>query len=117
MEITGIVVKGDQNGRKIGFPTANLDVQDKLNLEPGVYKAKCEIENKEEFNSLVFFGSQKIKEKKDNILEVYILNFDKEIYGQTLHLSQFRFIRNQITFSSLEELKTQLEKDLKQVSN
>lgn len=108
------VMHGEEIGRTIGFRTANLIYPDNL-VEPGrgVYKVKVEHENKT-YEGIANFGNRPtIKDNDKNILEVHILNFDKEIYGDWLKVTFLKKIRDEKKFSSLDELKAQIQQDIR----
>ncbi len=111
----GKVLVGEKLGRKLGFPTANLD----LNVWPascksGVYAAFVRYKNKS-YKSALYFGPRMVLGETQNVLEIYILDFKKEIYGQTLFWQIGKFIRPPMDFSSLEALKIQLQKDVEEI--
>lgn len=107
------VVKGQQIGGKIGFKTANLVYPEKL-IPPakGVYKVQIEY-NGENFSGMANFGTHPtVKEIPQPILEVHILNFDKDIYGEKIKVTFVKKIREEQKFNSLEELKQQIQQDI-----
>ncbi len=110
-EVAGKVIRGDQIGRTIGFPTANLDVQlDPAEIEPGVYVGQCQVGDQTYF-CLPYFGPRAVMGETHNIFEVYIYDFDQQIYDQLLAVTLLSFVRAPININSLEELKSQLERD------
>ena len=112
IEVKGRVIKGDSIGRTIGFPTANLD-HTPAHLKLGVYTGFCLInETDTTRNCLIYFGPRFISGKTQNSFEVYLYNFEGDLYGLTLTVRIAEFLRPPIKFASLEALKTQLQKDL-----
>ncbi len=116
MKVTGTVTKGQNLGHTIGFPTANLDtIPNENELKPGVYTGKCTVNNGLRFTNshscLVYFGPRYISGETKNVFEVYIYDFDQDIYGYTLEAKIGTFVRPPMKFDSLEELKEQLEQD------
>lgn len=116
----GLIVEGNKLGRTIGFPTANVHIEDDEKLIPanGVYAVKLQITNcRLQINkSQVFLGMMNIGVRptingNKQTIEVNIFNFNEDIYGQTLHVQIHSFIRNEIKFNGLNELKAQLQKD------
>ncbi|MBM4761803.1 riboflavin kinase [Bacillus sp. B15-48] len=111
----GEVVHGRQVGRTIGFPTANLRVssEEQLNLSKGVYAVNVYHQTKK-FNGVMNIGLRPtFKEKKPTLsIEVYILDFEKDIYGEQLMIEIVSFIRDEIRFPSIEQLKQQLKNDI-----
>ena len=115
--ITGVVINGEKLGRGIGFPTVNLRVsdQDKLLPRSGVYQAQTEI-NGTLFNAMMNVGFRPtVSSEGIKTVEAFILGFSGDLYGANLRFTLRRFIREERKFSSLEELKKQLEKDKKTV--
>jgi len=113
MIYTSIIRKGQQLGRQISFPTLNLDPNILPNTQKlGVYQATVVV-NKKEYKAVLFFGPKKTFEEVTNVLEINLLDFDQEIYGQSVSFTLGKFIRPVIKFSSLEELKKQIARDIK----
>lgn len=110
--ISGKVVKGKQLGRTIGFPTANIEVQELYKLIPknGVYVVQSF------WNNAVIFGIMNIGFNptvagEKQTIEVYFFNFNEDIYGQNISISFIDRLRDEQKFDSLENLKEQLFKD------
>lgn len=112
--ISGKVIKGNQLGRTIGFPTANIDYPEKKAEIPyGVYCAEVKYMDNHYRGMLNYGVKPTVKNGKNNpVAEVYIIDFDKDIYGETIKISVLDKIRNEKKFESLEDLKNQIEKDL-----
>ena len=117
---SGTVVEGNKIGRTIGYPTANLQMQDNKKLIPGngVYAVKVDLQKTGEkitsFNGMMNIGVRPTVEGTLRMIEVNIFNFDEEIYGDTLTVHIIKRLRNEQKFNGLEELKTQLLKDSEQ---
>lgn len=112
--IYGKVVDGLQEGRRLGFPTANLDTSDygQMIPAPGVYAVKARLQQSVEMKRAMMnigtrptFGGDKIS------LETHILNFDSDIYGQTLLVSFMHRMREEQKFDNVADLISQLKKD------
>jgi len=112
--VSGLVVHGNQNGRKIGFPTANmaLNADNKFIPQLGVYL--CRVQLKEgTFFGLTNMGYRPTLNKDDGIhIETHILNFEGDIYGQAIEIQFIEKIRSEMRFDSFEELKNQIAADL-----
>jgi len=109
----GKVIHGEQVGRTIGFPTANLDVIiDPALLDPGVYFGTCQIADQLHF-CLPYFGPRLVFGETKNVFEIYLFDFDQEIYDQSVKVTLQQFMRGPLQLASLDELKSQLEADKK----
>jgi riboflavin kinase/FMN adenylyltransferase len=115
-ELSGIVVEGDKLGRTLGFPTVNLQVPEhKLIPSDGVYAGSAIISGKA-FTAAISIGSRPtIKNNDTQKIEAYLLDFDRDIYGERVTLGFFTFIRPQQKFVSLDELKEQMKDDILKV--
>ena len=109
---SGTVVKGNQKGRTIGFPTANIAMEDDYKLTPanGVYAVTVQHGSKN-YKGMMNIGIRPTVNGSDRVIEVHIFDFDKEIYGEKLRINMYASIRNEIKFSGLDVLKEQLKKD------
>ena len=106
------VVHGDQRGRKLGFPTANLEIEDKRAMLPnGVYIVKVKV-GKNFFAGIANVGDNPTFKVAKRRLEVFIDNFNADIYGEEISVSFLEKIRDEKKFSSVDELKNQLREDL-----
>jgi riboflavin kinase/FMN adenylyltransferase len=113
--LSGVVVKGDQRGRSIGFPTANLAVWEELLLPAnGVYGTYAWVGDRR-YAAAANVGIRPTVNGRDRTVEAYLLDFDEDIYGQTLRLEFDMRIRPEKRFSSLDALREQIQKDVDQV--
>ena len=109
--IEGPVVHGLENGRKINFPTANIE-QDEIILPNGVYITQTTVDGKV-YKSMANIGTHpSISELDKPIIETHLLDFNELIYGKIVRIEFFKFIREEKKFPSLNALKEQLHKDL-----
>ena len=110
--ISGVVVKGQQIGRKIGFRTANINYPNELiELPYGVYSVTVKYA-KNNYKGIANFGIRPTVNGSNAILEVHILDFDKDIYGENIEVFFNKMIRKEQKFNSLDELKTQIKSDI-----
>lgn len=111
----GMVITGNQLGRTIGYPTANLHIgtEDKLIPGNGVYAVQVEIVNTPDtiFGGMMNIGLRPTVDGKKRVIEVNIFDFDGDIYGQTLRIHVLQQLRSEVKFDGLEGLKAQLAKD------
>lgn len=112
--IHGKVVSGNRIGRKIGFPTANIEPDDKDKLIPGKGVYAVLLEHSENlYKGMLNIGYRPTIDSDELRLsvEIHIFNFDRDIYGERIKLIFKEFIREEKKFTSLEELRKQLERD------
>ena len=109
---SGIVVKGKQVGRTIGFPTANIKINEDYKLIPknGVYIVKSNYDKKTIFG-LINIGTRPTVDGTNQTIEVFYLDFDKTIYDESLTIEIIEFIRDEQKFDSLNDLKNQINED------
>jgi riboflavin kinase/FMN adenylyltransferase len=108
----GIVVEGNKIGRTIGFPTANMHVSSEEKLIPanGVYAVSISMDA-ETFTGMMNIGVRPTVDGKKRVIEVNIFNFDRDIYGKKLAIRIVKFLRGEVKFNGLDELKAQLNTD------
>jgi len=116
--LRGYVVQGESRGRHLGFPTANIvpDHVDKVIPKDGVYGVKVHLENGLSYNGMLNIGHNPTFALNRRSIEVNIFDFDDDIYNEHITLEFFKFIRNEVKFSSVEDLIKQLEKDKSLIS-
>ena len=110
--LTGIVVKGDHLGHQIGFPTANIKVVDSHKLVPanGVYAVRVLVRDTE-LKGMLNIGVRPTVDGIEKTIEVHIIDFNEDIYGEELTVLFDDWIREEQKFEGLDALKAQLEKD------
>lgn len=109
--IAGGVCKGNQIGRTLGFPTANLmPCKDKLLPPDGVYITTSEFMGRK-YKSITNIGKNPTVDGTTKTVETFLFDFDKEIYGQKIKVNFHKFIREEVKFKNIDELKKQLEND------
>ncbi len=111
--LSGKVVKGKQLGRQLGYPTANISVNDGTKLVPGIgVYAVTTIVGETRYKGMLSVGLNPTTDTDNKLkIEVNIFNFDKDIYGQEITVEFCKRLRNEEKFASLEELKKQLAID------
>lgn len=110
--LNGTVVKGKQLGRTIGFPTANIHIEEDYKLIPkiGVYVIKAFV-NEETVYGMMNIGFNPTVNGEKQTIEVHLFNFDKDIYEQNIKVSLLHYIREEQKFGSVDALKAQLHQD------
>ena len=112
-KLTGEVIHGNKLGRTIGFPTANLKIDQTTKMLPeiGVYAVRVQL-NDRNFEGVMNIGKKPTVQQSDLIsVEVFLFEFAEEIYGELLTVTIFDRLRGEQRFGSVEELKQQLKKD------
>jgi riboflavin kinase/FMN adenylyltransferase len=113
--IEGEVIRGDQRGRTIGFPTANLSVWEELLLPvDGVYATYVQVGD-QRYMAATNVGVRPTVNGRRRLVEAHLLNFDGDLYGQTIRVEFITRIRAEQKFSGLLELKMQINADVMQV--
>ena len=109
---TGKVVSGDQLGRQLGYPTANLEYtnSDKIHLGDGVYAVYIKWQH-QQYKGMLSIGNRPTIDGLAQKVEVNIFDFEEEIYGQELTIIVKKFLRHQEKYSHLEDLKKQIAQD------
>ncbi len=114
--IQGKIIEGKKLGRELGYPTANLDYSKEIVIpKDGIYETISILNNKK-FLSITSIGNNPTFNEKIKTIETYIIDFNKNIYGENLKIIFKDFIRGQIKFEDKEDLITQMDKDLKKVT-
>jgi len=112
--IEGLVEKGRQQGKKIGFPTCNIDIKDYVIAKPGVYAVRVKFKNDKEFiKGIANLGYRPTFGQKKILLEVHLFNFSRNVYNKYLSVEFLKFIRREKKFSSVDKLRKQIQFDLK----
>ena len=112
--LCGSIVKGDKIGRKIGYPTANLDIKETYKLRPqnGVYLVQSHLNNQKYFG-MMNVGKRPTVSGKQIQTEIYFFDFDGDLYGNKLKIELLEKIRDEQKYDSLESLGNQLSIDQK----
>ena len=114
-EVRGLVGPGDQRGRTIGFPTANVQIDSSICLPAdGVYAARVTLEDGSRHDAAVNLGRRPtFHDRADHsLLEAHLLDFSGDLYGKRVRVSFHAFLRGERKFSGIDELKSQLQIDI-----
>ena len=111
--VIGKVEKGRQVGKKIGFPTCNIDIKDYVLAKPGVYAVRVYKKNsKSPIKGIANLGYRPTFNQKKLLLEVHLFNFYGNLYNKYLSVEFLRFIRKEKKFKNTEKLRKQIKSDL-----
>ena len=112
--IDGMVQKGRQLGKKIGFPTCNIDIKDYVLAKPGVYAVSVLRKNNLKIlKGIANLGYRPTFNQKKILLEVHLFNFSGNLYNKQLSVHFLKFIRKEKKFKNINKLKSQIKLDLK----
>ncbi|HET8809529.1 MAG TPA: bifunctional riboflavin kinase/FAD synthetase [Flavobacteriaceae bacterium] len=113
--LTGTIVKGKNLGKKLGFPTANLHIEESYKIVPknGVYVVKSIIDGKEFFGMMNIGVNPTISEENLQSIEIHFFGLEKNLYGKTLQIDLLSRIRDEEKFESFEALSEAMENDKK----
>jgi riboflavin kinase / FMN adenylyltransferase len=110
---SGEVIHGDKRGRELGFPTANIRLDPSCGLKHGIYAVRAGIAGAR-YDGVANFGIRPMFETPAPLLEVFLFDFDGELYGQTIDVAFIGWLRHEQKFSSLEALKRNMLADVTQ---
>ncbi len=111
--IIGKVEKGRQYGKKIGFPTCNIDIKDYVLAKPGVYAVRANTKNsKSKIKGIANLGYRPTFNQHKLLLEVHLFNFSGNLYNKYLSVEFIKFIRKEKKFRNVKQLQNQIKSDL-----
>jgi len=111
--IDGVVQKGRQVGKKIGFPTCNIDIKDYVLAQPGVYAVRVlRKKNQKKLSGIANLGYRPTFNQKKILLEVHLFNFSGNLYNKLLSVQFLKFIRKEKKFKNVDQLRKQIKSDL-----
>ncbi|MDA9933299.1 riboflavin biosynthesis protein RibF, partial [Candidatus Pelagibacter sp.] len=112
--IEGVVQKGRQVGKKVGFPTCNIDIKDYILAKPGVYAVRVSKKNNFKIlKGIANLGYRPTFNQKKILLEVHLFNFSGNLYDKHLSVEFLKFIRKEKKFKNINKLRSQIKLDLK----
>ena len=109
--IEGVVRRGQQLGRQLGFPTANVEVEDYVVPKLGVYATRTRLPDGREVPGVANLGNNPTTGEVETRLETWLFDFDEDLYGQTLETDLLAFLRGDEKFDGLESLKAAIARD------
>jgi riboflavin kinase/FMN adenylyltransferase len=109
--IEGEVIHGDKRGRTIGVPTANISLGDYMRPAYGVYAVRVRLPDGRLFDGVASLGLRPMFALDQPLLEVWLFDFDGDLYGQTLETQLIAFLRGEAAFDGLDALKAQIDRD------
>ncbi|MEJ6788602.1 bifunctional riboflavin kinase/FAD synthetase [Brevundimonas sp. BR2-1] len=109
--IEGQVVHGDKRGRTIGVPTANIGMGDYMRPAYGVYATRTRLPDGRMLDGVASLGVRPMYQLAEPLLEVWLFDFDEDLYGQTIETELIAFLRGEMVFDGLDALKVQIDAD------
>jgi riboflavin kinase/FMN adenylyltransferase len=109
--IEGPVIHGDKNGRKLGYPTANIDIDHYLRPKYGIYAVKGRLPDGRVVNGAANLGIRPSFDPPKELLEPYFFDFSEDLYGQTVEVELHHFLRGEAKFDDLDALMAQMAID------
>lgn len=110
--IEGIVERGSGDGRKLGFPTANVKILKELNIPIGVYACRVKFYD-QLLDAVLHFGPRLVFGEEKVLFEVHIFDFEEDLYDELIKVDIYDFIRPTKNFDSLDELVEEIYSDIK----
>jgi riboflavin kinase/FMN adenylyltransferase len=114
--VSGEVIHGEKRGRELGFPTANLRLDPSCGLKHGIYAVRVAIDDMR-YDGVASFGVRPTFDNGAPLLEVYLFDFDGDLYGQTIDVAFIGWIRQEQKFDGIEPLKRQMTSDVTQAKS
>ncbi len=113
----GSVVQGAALGRRLGFPTANISLAEPLKMLPldGVYECRIDVRT-QSYKGVMNIGCKPTLDNKERTIEVFIIDFEGDIYGEKVRVEVLRRLRGERRFAGLDELRAQIELDVRAVT-
>jgi len=109
--IEGMVRRGDQRGRKLGFPTANMDLGDYQRPRYGIYAVRVTLDDGTERPGVASLGVRPTFDPPQELLETYLLDFDGDLYGRKIEVGLHAFIRDEKKFDDVDALVAEMKRD------
>ena len=112
--VTGTVIHGEKRGRGLGYPTANIRLPSNTALRHGIYAMRVEVgegANAKRYDAVASFGRRPTFDNGAPLLEVFLFDFDGDLYGKTLDAAFIGFIRDELKFDSVQDLVKQMDDD------
>jgi riboflavin kinase/FMN adenylyltransferase len=108
--VSGLVIHGEKRGRDLGYPTANIRLDNNCGLKHGIYAVRVGHGN-ERFDGVASFGRRPTFDNGAPLLEIFLFDFKGDLYGKTLDVAFIGFIREELKFESVEALVRHMDED------
>ncbi len=114
--LKGIIVEGEKRGRKIGFPTTNINTKWELFPKPGVYATISGVKGSR-YKSITNIGFRPTFGENKLLIETHLFDFSDSVYGEEIIVEFYQRLRDEKKFDSIEELISQIKADIEEVKN
>ena len=111
---SGQVVHGEKNGRKLGYPTANLRLTENNRLHEGIYVVRLVRDNGSIHNGVASYGRRPTFDNGAPVFEIHVFDFNEDIYGENVQVVLYDYLRGEEKFNSLSDLIKQMDRDSEQ---
>jgi riboflavin kinase/FMN adenylyltransferase len=108
--VSGEVIHGEKRGRELGYPTANIRLDNNCGLKHGIYAARVGLAE-QRFDGVASFGRRPTFDNGAPLLEIFLFDFEGDLYGQTLDVAFIGFIREELKYSNVDALVKQMDDD------
>ena len=109
--IEGVVQHGDARGRELGYPTANLPMEQYLRPAYGIYAVRVRVDEEHQYAGVANLGTRPMFDPPQELLEAHLFDFDGDLYGRNIEVALHHFIRAEARFDSLDALVAQMDRD------
>ena len=109
--IEGVVIHGDQRGRELGWPTANVELGPYQRPAYGIYAVRVRLDDGSEHDGVANLGVRPMFDPPQELLEAVLFDWDGDLYGRTIEVSLMHYLRGEAKFDGLEALKAQMDRD------
>ena len=109
--VQGEVIHGDKRGRELGWPTANLELGNYLRPKYGIYAVRVHLEDDREYAGVASLGVRPTFDPPKELLEAVLFEFEGDLYGRTIEVALHHYLRPEMKFDSVVELKAQMDRD------
>lgn len=109
--VQGEVIHGDKRGRELGWPTANLELHNYLRPKYGIYAVRVHLDDDSEYAGVASLGVRPTFDPPRELLEAALFDFDGDLYGRTVEVALHHYLRPEMKFDSIGELKAQMDMD------
>ena len=109
--IAGVVVHGDKRGRELGWPTANVELGPYQRPAYGIYAVRVRLDDGSEHDGVASLGVRPMFDPPKELLETVLFDFSGDLYGRTIEVALYHYLRPELKFDGLDALRVQMDQD------